>query len=98
MTTELVPADRAPGNNTAHLVVGLMTSYTHVPEGLGPDRPAVRPDPGAGATSPKPECRRINAVLAYALEHSIPVEVVCRILRRPHRDGLRAPGTWTGSR
>ncbi|MFN8096776.1 MAG: carboxyl transferase domain-containing protein [Dermatophilaceae bacterium] len=71
---ELVPVDRAPGNNTAHLVVGLMTSYTHVhPEGL--TRIALLSDPTQGLGNlAEPECRRINAVLAYALEHSIPVE------------------------
>ena len=32
--TTLVPVDRPPAENTAHLVVGLMTNYTEVvPEG-----------------------------------------------------------------
>ncbi len=71
---ELVPVDRAPGNNSAHLVVGLMTNYTHVhPEGM--TRIALLSDPTQGLGNlAEPECRRINAVLDYALAHKIPVE------------------------
>jgi acetyl-CoA carboxylase carboxyltransferase component/biotin carboxyl carrier protein len=71
---ELVPVDRAPGNNSAHLVVGLMTNYTPVhPEGM--TRIALLSDPTQGLGNlAEPECRRINAVLAYALDHKIPVE------------------------
>ena len=70
----LVPVDREPGNNTAHLVVGLLTSYTSVhPEGM--TRIALLSDPTQGLGNlAEPECRRINAALAYALEHQIPVE------------------------
>ena len=70
----LVPVDRPPAENTAHLVVGLMTNYTEVvPEGM--TRIALMSDPtqGLGNLS-EPECRRINAALAYGLKHKIPVE------------------------
>ncbi len=70
----LVPVDRPPAENTAHLVVGLLTSYTDVvPEGM--TRVALLSDPTQGLGNlAEPECRRVNAALAYALEHRIPVE------------------------
>ncbi|MBK8469209.1 MAG: hypothetical protein IPL45_05315 [Actinomycetales bacterium] len=70
----LVPVDRAPALNTAHLVVGLLTTYTDtVPEGM--TRVAMLSDPtqGLGNLS-EPECRRINASLRLAAERKIPVE------------------------
>jgi len=70
----LVPVDREPGSNVAHLVVGLLTNHTTVvPEGM--QRVAILSDPTQGLGNlAEPECRRVNAALAYALEHSLPVE------------------------
>ncbi|HRW20021.1 MAG TPA: biotin carboxylase N-terminal domain-containing protein, partial [Dermatophilaceae bacterium] len=62
----LVPTDRPPASNSAHLVVGLLTTYTDVvPEGM--TRVAMLSDPtqGLGNLS-EPECRRINASLKLA--------------------------------
>jgi acetyl/propionyl-CoA carboxylase alpha subunit/acetyl-CoA carboxylase carboxyltransferase component len=70
----LVPVQREPGRNRAHIVVGLITNHTPVvPEGM--TRVAMLSDPtqGLGNLS-EPECRRINAALAYALQRRIPVE------------------------
>jgi acetyl/propionyl-CoA carboxylase alpha subunit/acetyl-CoA carboxylase carboxyltransferase component len=71
---QLVPVSREPGLNKAHIVVGLITNHTPVvPEGM--TRVALLSDPtqGLGNLS-EPECRRINAALAYALERRLPVE------------------------
>jgi acetyl/propionyl-CoA carboxylase alpha subunit/acetyl-CoA carboxylase carboxyltransferase component len=70
----LVPVNRPPAENTAHLVVGLLTSYTDVvPEGM--TRVALLSDPTQGLGNlAEPECRIVNAALAYAAEHRIPVE------------------------
>ena len=70
----LVPVDRAPGNNTAHLVVGVLTSYTDlVPDGMS--RVALLSDPTRGLGNlAQPECRRVNAALRYAQERGLPVE------------------------
>jgi len=70
----LVPVDREPGRNTAHLVVGLLTSYTPaVPEGM--TRVAILSDPTKGLGNlAEPECRRINAALTLAAERRLPVE------------------------
>jgi acetyl-CoA carboxylase carboxyltransferase component len=70
----LVPVQREPGLNKAHIVIGLITNHTPVvPEGI--TRVAMLSDPtqGLGNLS-EPECRRINAALAYALERKLPVE------------------------
>ncbi len=70
----LVPVDRPPAENTAHIVCGLLTTYTDVvPEGM--TRVAMLSDPtqGLGNLS-EPECRRINASLRLAAERQIPVE------------------------
>ena len=71
---ELVPVDREPGGNTAHVVVGLLTNRTAVhPEGM--TRVAILADPTQGLGNlAEPECRRVNAALALALERGIPVE------------------------
>ncbi|MEM8746148.1 MAG: carboxyl transferase domain-containing protein, partial [Actinomycetota bacterium] len=71
---QLVPVEREPGTNSAHLVVGLLTNHTTVvPEGI--QRVAILSDPTQGLGNlAEPECRRINAALAYALEHRLPVE------------------------
>ncbi len=70
----LVPVDRPPAENTAHIVVGLLTSFTDVvPEGM--TRVALLSDPTQGLGNlAEPECRIVNAALAYAAEHRIPVE------------------------
>jgi len=70
----LMPVQREPGNNTAHIVIGLITNYTAVvPEGVR--RVAMLSDPTQGLGNlAEPECRRINAALAYALERQLPVE------------------------
>ena len=71
---ELVPVDREPGGNTAHLVVGLLTNRTEVhPDGM--TRVALLADPTQGLGNlAEPECRRVNAALALALARGIPVE------------------------
>ena len=70
----LVPVHREPGGNSAHIVVGLLTNHsTVVPEGMR--RVALLSDPTQGLGNlAEPECRRVNAALAYALEHRLPVE------------------------
>ncbi len=70
----LIPVVREPGTNTAHVVVGLLTNHSEVvPEGM--TRVAILSDPTQGLGNlAEPECRRINAALAYALEHRLPVE------------------------
>jgi len=70
----LVPVDREPGGNSAHIVVGLLTNHSPVvPEGM--QRVALLSDPTQGLGNlAEPECRRVNAALAYALEHELPVE------------------------
>ncbi len=70
----LVPVDREPGRNSAHLVVGLLTNYTPVvPEGI--TRVALLSDPTQGLGNlAEPECRRINAALELALARKLPVE------------------------
>jgi acetyl/propionyl-CoA carboxylase alpha subunit/acetyl-CoA carboxylase carboxyltransferase component len=70
----LIPVDRPPAGNTAHLVVGLLTTYTDlVPEGM--TRLAMLSDPTQGLGNlAEPECRLINASLALAAERKIPVE------------------------
>ena len=71
---DLVPVDRPPGGNTAHVVVGLLTNRTGVhPDGM--TRVAILADPTQGLGNlAEPECRRVNAALALALERGIPVE------------------------
>ncbi len=71
---DLVPVDREPGGNTAHVVVGLLTNRTGVhPDGM--TRVAILSDPTQGLGNlAEPECRRINAALALALERGIPLE------------------------
>ena len=70
----LVEVQREPGQNSAHVVVGVITNRTAVvPEGMS--RVALLSDPTQGLGNlAEPECRRINAALAYALEHRLPVE------------------------
>ncbi len=71
---QLVPVHREPATNSAHVVVGILTNHTEVvPEGIR--RVALLSDPTQGLGNlAEPECRRINAALAYALEHRLPVE------------------------
>jgi acetyl/propionyl-CoA carboxylase alpha subunit/acetyl-CoA carboxylase carboxyltransferase component len=70
----LVPVQREPGTNTAHLVVGLISNPTEVvPEGLRRVMLLSDPTQGLGNLA-EPECRRVNAALAYAAEHRLPVE------------------------
>jgi acetyl-CoA carboxylase carboxyltransferase component/biotin carboxyl carrier protein len=70
----LVPVHREPGGNSAHIVVGLLTNHSAVvPEGM--QRIALLSDPTQGLGNlAEPECRRVNAALAHALEHGMPVE------------------------
>ncbi|WP_116113926.1 carboxyl transferase domain-containing protein [Austwickia chelonae] len=71
---ELTPTPRDPGHNQAHLVVGTLTNITDThPEGM--TRVAILSDPTNGLGNlAEPECRRINAALAYATQHHLPVE------------------------
>ena len=71
---ELAPVGRAPGLNSANVVVGLVTNFTQkVPEGM--TRVAVLGDPthGLGALA-EPECLRILAALRLAARLGVPVE------------------------
>ncbi len=70
----LQPVTRDPGLNTAHLVVGLVTSFTSkVPEGM--TRVALFGDPTQGLGNlAEPECRRILAALDLAEQQGVPVE------------------------
>ncbi len=71
---ELVPVQREPGTHTAHVVVGLISNPTEVvPEGVR--RVMILSDPTEGLGNlAEPECRRVNAALAYGAKHKIPVE------------------------
>jgi acetyl/propionyl-CoA carboxylase alpha subunit/acetyl-CoA carboxylase carboxyltransferase component len=70
----LVPVQREPGSNSAHVIVGLVSNPTDVvPEGM--QRVMLLSDPTQGLGNlAEPECRRVNAALAYAAEHRLPVE------------------------
>ena len=70
----LQPVDRAPGLNSANVVVGLITSRTaKVPEGM--TRVALLSDPTKGLGNlAEPECRRILAALELAARMRVPVE------------------------
>jgi acetyl/propionyl-CoA carboxylase alpha subunit/acetyl-CoA carboxylase carboxyltransferase component len=71
---DLVPVDRAPGHNTAGIVVGLLSTATPPhPEGIR--RVALFGDPtkGLGALA-EPECARVIAALDLAEREGIPLE------------------------
>ncbi len=71
---QLVPVERPYGDNSAHVVVGVLTSFTaKVPEGM--ERVVILGDPtkSLGSVS-EPECRRINAAFDLAERMSVPVE------------------------
>ena len=85
----LVPVDRPPGENTANVVVGVITNVTTKhPEGMR--RVILLGDPtrGMGNLS-EPECRRINAAIDLAEELERPARVVRRLGRRADLDGER---------
>src|SRR5262249_12127431 len=70
----LVPVDRAPANNDAAIVVGIVRSFTQPhPEGM--QRVVLLGDP-TQALGPlaEPECRRVIAALDLADELGVPVE------------------------
>jgi acetyl/propionyl-CoA carboxylase alpha subunit/acetyl-CoA carboxylase carboxyltransferase component len=70
----LVPVDRAPGQNSAGIVVGLVSTPTERhPEGM--TRVVLLGDPtkSLGALS-EPECSRVIAALDLAEQRGIPVE------------------------
>ncbi|MCA9552900.1 MAG: DUF2118 domain-containing protein [Myxococcales bacterium] len=70
----LVPVARAPGENEANLVVGVIKNFTtKYPEGM--TRVIILGDPSKdmGALA-EPECRRVVAALDLAEEHQVPVE------------------------
>jgi acetyl/propionyl-CoA carboxylase alpha subunit/acetyl-CoA carboxylase carboxyltransferase component len=73
-TGRLVPVERAPGRNTAGLVVGLVTTPTaRYPEGM--TRVALFGDPTKQlGTVAEPECARVVAALDLAEERGLPVE------------------------
>jgi acetyl-CoA carboxylase carboxyltransferase component/biotin carboxyl carrier protein len=70
----LVPVERPPGNNTAHLVVGVANTFSDlIPEGI--TRVVMLSDPTKGLGNlAEPECRRINAALDLAEQMRVPVE------------------------
>ncbi len=70
----LVPVDRAPGLNTANIVVGVLTNdTTKIPEGM--NRVALLGDPTRGLGNlAEAECRRIIAGLDLAQRLNVPVE------------------------
>jgi acetyl/propionyl-CoA carboxylase alpha subunit/acetyl-CoA carboxylase carboxyltransferase component len=70
----LVPVDRAPGGNTANLVVGVIRNETPtVPEGMRRVLIAGDPSRSLGALA-EPECRRIIAALDLAERLRVPLE------------------------
>lgn len=71
---KLVEVDRAPGGNSAGVVVGLIENITATyPEGMA--RVAILSDPGQGLGAlAEPECRRIEAALDLADRLRVPVE------------------------
>ncbi len=71
---QLVAINRPPGQNTAHVVVGVITNFTaKVPEGM--KRVAILGDASKEMGSvAEPECRRILAALDLARELDVPVE------------------------
>jgi len=72
--TRLVPVDRAPGENTAGVVVGLVTHATKkFPDGMTRVWIASDPTRAMGALA-EPECRRIIAALDLAAARRLPVE------------------------
>ncbi|MFO0758453.1 MAG: biotin carboxylase N-terminal domain-containing protein [Byssovorax sp.] len=70
----LVPVDRPHGRNTAHVVVGVIRSFTRLyPEGM--TRIVILGDPSKEMGSvAEPECRRINAALDLAMSMGVPVD------------------------
>ena len=70
----LVPVSRPPGENTANIIVGEITSFTDThPEGM--TRILIAGDPSRGMGSlAEAECRRINAALELARNGQRPVE------------------------
>jgi hypothetical protein len=70
----LVPVEREPGQNTANIVVGLLTTYTRTYP-LGMTRVILLSDPTRGLGNlAEPECRIVNAALAMASQMGVPVE------------------------
>ena len=70
----LVPVDRPPGENTANIIVGVISNVTTKhPEGMR--RVILLGDPtrGMGSLS-EPECHRINAAMDLAEELGLPIE------------------------
>ncbi len=68
------PVERAPGRNTANIVLGVVTTSTaRYPEGM--TRVVLLGDPtkALGAIA-EPECRRVLAALALARRIGVPVE------------------------
>ena len=71
---ELVPVDRPYGENTANLVVGVVTSYPDkVPEGMTAVAVLGDPTRHLGALA-EPECRRIIGAIDLAERLGVPVE------------------------
>ncbi|HSP36152.1 MAG TPA: carboxyl transferase domain-containing protein [Frankiaceae bacterium] len=71
---ELQEVDRAPGSNTANIVVGVVSTPTErYPEGL--TRVVLLGDPtkALGALS-EPECRRVLAAIGLARRLGVPIE------------------------
>ncbi len=72
--TRLVPVQRAPGNNTCTVVIGVVTHTTaRHPDGMTRVFIASDPTMAMGALS-EPECRRIIAALDLADQLGVPVE------------------------
>jgi acetyl/propionyl-CoA carboxylase alpha subunit/acetyl-CoA carboxylase carboxyltransferase component len=73
-TGRLVPVERAPGQNTAGIVVGVVSTPTpRYPEGV--TRVALFGDPTKQlGTVAEPECARVVAALDLAEERGLPVE------------------------
>jgi acetyl/propionyl-CoA carboxylase alpha subunit/acetyl-CoA carboxylase carboxyltransferase component len=70
----LVPVDRAPGDNTANLVVGVIRNFTsRYPQGMARVALVADPSRSMGALA-EPECRRIIAALDLAQQLAVPVE------------------------
>ena len=93
---DAVPVDRAPGQNTASIVLGTVTTATErYPEGM--TRVVLLGDPtrALGALA-EPECARVCAAVALARKLEAPIEWYA-VPRAPRSPWTPAPRTWTGS-
>ena len=96
-TAALVPVDRPPGENTAHVVVGMIKSHRSSTRRAWPAScSSAIPSKELGALSRA----RVQAGHRRARSrraHARPGRLVRALRRRQDLDGRPAPRTWTGS-